>query len=328
MDNRLPPLNALRCFEAAARQDNFTLAADELCLTPSAVSHQIRLLENYLGMPLFNRTGRRMVLTESGRIYFGLIKRSLDDIVVARALVERRSQSQTLCIGTPPDFATSWLMPRLSAFVRRYNNIRIELVTSPNENGLIERKLDLEIRYGHGKWPTLKAVHLMDDHLVPVCSPSLLANGAPLIEPKDILNYTLIYTGNRPVNWRDWAAQFGVESIKEANSIHVDRCALARHAAIAGVGIALESMLSATAAVAAGDLIVPLPEFTYDEEAYYLVYPKSGIEPPQVAAFRMWLQENIAAEKGSVDMRAPHNSRGVSFPSRNNNLSRTTNGVM
>jgi LysR family glycine cleavage system transcriptional activator len=289
MSIRLPPLNALRCFEAAARKGNFTLAADELYLTPSAVSHQIRTLEDHLGVLLFSRAGRRMMLTETGQTYFKLISKALETIAAARAVIEQTQQRESLCIGVAPDFTKSWLMARLPEFMAEHPHLQLELVTSPRESGLVERQIDVEIRYGHGKWPTLTAFHLMDDHLVPVCSPNLATASKPLREPRDVLMHILINTGNRPINWRHWGEQFGVSGIEGASFMHIDRCALAVRAAIEGIGIALESRLSVESEIRTGELIMPFPKYTCDEEAYYLVFPKTGNEIPKVRRFREWI---------------------------------------
>ncbi len=296
MSIRLPPLNALRCFEAAARKGNFTLAADELYLTPSAVSHQIRALEDHLGVLLFSRAGRRMMLTETGQTYFKLTSKALETIAAARSVIEQTQQRESLCIGVAPDFTTFWLMARLPEFMAEHPNLQLELITSPRENGLVERQIDVEIRYGHGKWPTLTAFHLMDDHLVPVCSPGLATASKPLQEPHDVLKHTLIYTGNRPINWRHWGEQFDVSGIEGAASMQIDRCALAVRAAIEGIGIALESRLSVEAEIRAGKLVMPFPEYTCDEEAYYLVFPKTGNELPKVRRFREWIVSKTKSE--------------------------------
>jgi LysR family transcriptional regulator, glycine cleavage system transcriptional activator len=296
MSIRLPPLNALRCFETAARKGNFTLAADELCLTPSAVSHQIRALEDHLGVLLFSRAGRRMMLTETGQTYFKLTSSALETIATARSIVEQTQQRETLCIGVPPDFTTSWLMARLPEFMAEHPHLQLELSTSPRDSGLVERQIDVEIRYGHGKWPTLTAFHLMDDHLVPVCSPNLATARKPLRTPGDVLKHILIYTGNRPINWRHWGEQFDVSGIEGAASMEIDRCALAVRAAIEGIGIALESRLSVESEIRAGKLITPLSECVCDEEAYYLVSRKTGNEVPKVRRFREWIVSKAKSE--------------------------------
>jgi len=298
MSIRLPPLNALRCFEAAARRGNFTLAADELYLTPSAVSHQIRLLEEHLGVLLFNRAGRRMVLTETGQTYFKLTSKALEAISTARDVVEQTKQRETLCVGVPPDFMASWLIPRLADFIAEHPNVQVEFVTTLQQNSLVDRQVDVEIRYGHGKWPTLTAYHLMDDHLVPVCSPALLSRNRKLQSPRDVIDHTLIFTGNREISWRHWGERFDVPGIEGATSVHIDRCALAVRAAVNGVGIALEGRLSVDAELRSGELIMPFPECVCDEESYYLVLPKVGVPAPKVKRFLDWILARLNADRG------------------------------
>lgn len=290
MSRKLPPLNALRCFEVAARRDNFTLAADELCLSPSAVSHQIRLLEDYVGQELFVRDGRRMVLTEAGKLYFQLVKDALGRIADARSILVRREQKEKLCIGVPPDFTTEWLMPQLAEFMREHRDFQLELVTSPKENSFVDHKLDCEIRYGHGNWPTVQSVLIMKDELVPAWNPRFFSLDENLSHPKEILGHLLVFTGNRLVNWLDWAEQHAVEGIDEAPVMHIDRSALAVAAAVQGLGICLESRLSMHAAVETGVLRIAENFACYTEEAYYFVYTKGGEQAGRVRVFKDWLE--------------------------------------
>lgn len=297
MSTRLPPLRALGCFEASARAGSFTVAADELCLTPSAVSHQIRLLEEHLGFLLFSRVGRKMILTEAGRAYYELVRSPLKSISDAKSQLKNLGQKDTLCVKIPGDFASAWLMPRISSFIEQHPDIRLTVVTGDKDAlKFDDDEPDAEIRYGHGKWPTSTAIHLMQDCLMPVCSPRLLEKSA-INEPGDVLQHHLLYTGSRSVDWRAWANHFGVENIDGAKSTRIDRSSLVREAAVLGVGIALESRLCAERTIATGTLIAPLPEYVYDEGSYYYTYSKSTGESAKSVAFKEWLMDEFSKYK-------------------------------
>jgi LysR family glycine cleavage system transcriptional activator len=314
MSTRLPPLRALGCFETSARLGSFTIAADELCLTPSAVSHQIRLLEEHLGFLLFSRVGRKMVLTEAGRAYYELVKSPLKNISDARSQLKKLGQTDALCVKCPGDFASSWLMPRISSFIEKYPDVRLTIITGDKDAiRFDDDEPDAEIRYGHGKWPTFTSVHLMQDCLMPVCSPRLLAR-SPITAPVDVIGHHLLYTGSRSVDWHAWAQHFGVEGIEGARNTRIDRSSLVREAAVLGVGLALESRTCAERAIAAGTLVAPLPEHVYNEGSYYYVFSKSTGESAKAQLFREWLMTEFSIYKSrthfhtieSADSRATH----------------------
>ncbi|RWJ05721.1 LysR substrate-binding domain-containing protein [Mesorhizobium sp.] len=314
MSTRLPPLRALGCFETSARLGSFTVAADELCLTPSAVSHQIRLLEEHLGFLLFTRVGRKMVLTEAGRAYYEIVRSPLKSISDAKHRLKILGQKDTLCVKCPGDFASAWLMPRITSFIEHHPDIRLTILTGDKDAlKFDDDEPDAEIRYGHGKWPTSTAIHLMQDCLLPVCSPGLLERKS-INDPADVLSHHLLYTGSRSVDWHAWADHYGVEGIDSALSTRIDRSSLVREAAVLGVGLALESRICAERTIATGTLIAPLPEHTYNEGSYYYTYSKSAGESSQSSAFKEWLLTEFARYKASkeftaikpLDVRAAH----------------------
>ncbi len=293
MTGRLPPLRALGCFETAARLGSFTIAADELCLTPSAVSRQIRLLEEHLGFLLFHRVGRKMVLTDAGRAYHDFVSQPLKRIGDAKAHLKNRQRRDTLYVKMPSDFASAWFMSRLSGFAARYPDVEVNIVTRDRDAWSADQDgLDAEIRYGHGKWPTYTAIPLIRDCLLPVCSPAL-AEAGPMRQPADVVRHRLIYTTSRSVDWRAWSDHFGV-AIDNAASVRIDRSSLVREAAMSGVGIALESRLCAEQSIALGRLVAPLPEAGYEEGSYYYVVGRSSEETEKAKAFRTWLIEEFA----------------------------------
>jgi LysR family glycine cleavage system transcriptional activator len=295
METQLPPLTALRCFETAARRQSFTLAAEELFLTPSAVSHQIKSLEAFLGNQLFLRVGRKMLLTDAGAAYYEHIRSAFNEILAATRALSEPKAGAILKVNVAPHFASVWLMPRFAHFVRAHRNLELQVFTHRDPVSFSESSIDCEIRYGHGKWLNLCSDLLLHDMLTPLCSPALAAGG-DLAKPADILEHTLIYS-NRRTSWENWAAHCHLSGIDRAAKIQVDRSTLALDAAIAGIGIALESILLANHMVKSGELVAPLKQYCISEEAYYLVYPKSHAKIERVSLFRSWLMDMLKEQK-------------------------------
>jgi LysR family glycine cleavage system transcriptional activator len=291
MQTQLPPLTALRCFETAARRESFTLAADELFLTPSAVSHQIKSLEAFLGKELFVRVGRKMLLTDVGASYYENIRIAFKEILAATRATSEPRTGATLKVNVLPHFASVWLMPRFGHFLRTHPNVELQLFSDRRPVNFSESSIDCDIRYGHGRWPNLRSDLLLRDVLTPLCSPSMIGS-ADLSVPTDITKHTLIY-GNKRTNWDSWAAQYDVSGVEAAAKIQVDRSNLAIDAAVAGLGLALESLLLAKHAVASGALVAPLKQYCISVEGYYLVYPKSHAKIERVSLFRSWLGEML-----------------------------------
>jgi LysR family glycine cleavage system transcriptional activator len=296
MQTQLPPLTALRCFETAARRESFTLAAEELFLTPSAVSHQIKSLEAFLGNELFARAGRKMLLTDAGAAYYEAIRGAFKEILAATRAISEPKAEATLKINVLPHFASIWLMPRLPHFLRSHPGLELQIFSDRRPVNFSESSIDCDIRYGHGRYPNLCSDLLMRDVLTPLCSPSM-SGAKKIAAPTDILKHTLIY-GNKRTNWDSWAAQYDVTDIEAATKMLVDRSNLAIDAAVAGLGIALESLLLAHHAVSAGALVAPLKQYCISVEGYYLVYPKSHAKVERVRLFRSWLAEML--EESSV----------------------------
>ena len=291
MQTQLPPLTALRCFETAARRESFTLAAEELFLTPSAVSHQIKSLEVFLGNELFARAGRKMLLTDAGAAYYEAIRGAFKEILGATRAISEPKAGATLKINVLPHFASVWLMPRLPHFLRSHPGLELQIFSDRRPVNFSESSIDIDIRYGPGRYPNLCSDLLMRDVLTPLCSPSM--NGVEDIAvPDDVLRHTLVY-GNKRTNWDSWAAQYDVVDIEAATKMLVDRSNLAIDAAVAGLGIALESLLLANHAVSAGALVAPLKQYCVSVEGYYLVYPKSHAKVERVRLFRSWLAEML-----------------------------------
>ena len=295
MQTQLPPLTALRCFETAARRESFTLAAEELFLTPSAVSHQIKSLEAFLGNALFVRVGRKMLLTDAGAAYYENIRSAFKEILAATRAISEPKSGATLKVNVLPHFASVWLMPRFAHFTRTHPNIELQILSDRRPVNFSESAIDCDIRYGHGRYPNLCSDLLLRDTLTPLCSPRLVPRGRRS-KAADITKYTLIY-GNKRTNWDSWAAQYHVPEVERAMKLHVDRSTLALDAAVAGLGIALESLLLAKPAMASGELVAPLEQHCISVEGYYLVYPKSHARIGRVALFRAWLIEMLQRDQ-------------------------------
>ena len=210
MSRRLPPLNALKAFEAAARHLSFTRAAEELFVTQAAISHQIKGLEEFLGIKLFRRRNRTLLLTEEGQSYFLDIKDIFSAIVDATDKLVARSAKGSLTVTLQPSFAIQWLVPRLVRFGERHPEIDVRIKAVDMDEGSLSDDVDIAIYYGRGNWPGLRCYKLHTEFLLPVCSPLLLASGRPLRQPSDLQWHTLLHDGSRR-DWHNWLKEVGVE---------------------------------------------------------------------------------------------------------------------
>jgi LysR family transcriptional regulator, glycine cleavage system transcriptional activator len=192
MLRRLPPLNSVKAFEAAARSESFTRAAEELCVTPGAVSHQVKALEAALGVRLFRRERQRLVLTEHGREYLGVVRDALDRIALGTARLVRRQGAGALTVSTSPDFAAKWLVHRLGRFAESHPEIDLRISASAHHVDFAREDVDVAVRHGAGDWPGLHVVRLCAERLFPVCSPRLVAGRNRITAPSDLLRFPLL----------------------------------------------------------------------------------------------------------------------------------------
>lgn len=287
---RLPPNAALRAFEAAARHVSFRRAAEELRLTESAVSHQVRHLEETLGLKLFERHPRGLSLTEAGSRYFAVVREALDRI--ASATVELQGgAAATLRVSALTAFAVGWLIPRLKAFQARHPNLDLDLQTSDRVVDLRREKIDVALRYGSGPWPGLQAVELVAETLQPLCAPALAAG---LREPADLLRQPLLRNTQHPEEWGLWLAGVGLAAPEGGPGF--ESSTLVLEAATQGLGVALGRRPLSARKLAAGELVAPFPRTVASGKAYWFVcLPEAG-DRPAVARFRDWLVESFAAE--------------------------------
>ncbi|CAH0490773.1 unnamed protein product [Peronospora farinosa] len=212
MSKRLPPLNALRVFDAAARHLSFTKAAEELFVTQAAVSHQIKSLEDFLGLKLFRRRNRSLLLTEEGQSYYLDIKEIFSAINEATRKLQARSAKGALTVSLLPSFAIQWLVPRLSSFNMAYPGIDVRIQAVDRDEEKLADDVDVAIFYGRGNWPGLRVEKLYAEYLLPVCSPSLMTGDNPLKTPMDLSRFTLLHDASRR-DWQSYIRQLGLQHI-------------------------------------------------------------------------------------------------------------------
>jgi LysR family glycine cleavage system transcriptional activator len=292
---RLPPLGALRAFETAARHLSFTAAAAELHVTQAAISHQIRQLEEDLGLRLFVRLNRALRLTEEGRTLLPFVRDGFSQI---RAGVERlraAGRGGVLTLTAPPSFAASWLVPRLVRFQASHPGLEVRLQTSMRLVDLAREGIDAGIRYGRGAWPGLAAERLFSDELFPVCAPGLVETAR-----RDLATLQLLHIESFPDDWRRWLAAAGIGGVDAEKGSWFDAAALAYEAAASGLGVAIGRSHLVAAAIEAGKLVAPFGVELPAEVAYYLVHPPESASLAKVATFRAWLRAEVARGAGGA----------------------------
>ncbi|MEW6148579.1 MAG: transcriptional regulator GcvA [Bradyrhizobium sp.] len=291
MTARLPSLNGLRAFEAAARHLSFTLAASELNVTQTAISHQIRRLEEELGIRLFVRQNRALALTPEARDYLPGVRAAFNDLRLATDRLLRRDDDKVLTVSTLASLAAKWLLPRLADFQEQHPGIDVRITTSTGLVDFQRDNVDAAIRYGRGQWAGLRADWLMADELFPVCSPSLLRGDKPLRRPEDLRNHALLHTSNaNSDDWRLWLTAAGLPSdIARQPGITFDMIFMTIQAAIDGIGVAMGRTSYVQDDIAKGRLVVPFKIALPADAGFYLVAPEGRREAPKLAAFRQWL---------------------------------------
>jgi LysR family transcriptional regulator, glycine cleavage system transcriptional activator len=290
MTVRLPSLNGLRAFEAAARHLSFTQAASELNVTQTAISHQIRRLEEELGIRLFIRKNRALALTPEAREYLPGIRAAFNDLRLATDRLLRKDADNVLTISTLASLAAKWLLPRLSAFQEAHADIDVRITTS---TGLVDFRsgdVDAAIRYGRGHWNGIRAEWLMADEMFPVCSPALLTGKRPLRSPEDLRDHVLLHNTNNGDDWRLWLTAAGLPpDISKQPGITFDLILMTVQAAIDGMGVAMGRTTYVRDDIAKGRLVVPFQIALPADAGFYLVSPEGAPDSPKLRAFRQWL---------------------------------------
>jgi LysR family transcriptional regulator, glycine cleavage system transcriptional activator len=292
MTARLPSLNGLRAFEAAARHLSFTVAATELNVTQTAISHQIRRLEEELGVQLFVRQNRALALTPEARDYLPGVRAAFNDLRLATDRLLRRDNDHVLTVSTLASLAAKWLLPRLSAFQEAHPGIDVRITTSTALVDFQRDDVDAAIRYGRGHWPGLRADWLMADELFPVCSPALLTGNRPLRTPEDLAHQTLLHTnaGGYGDDWRQWLTAAGLPAdVSKQRGLTFDLILVTVQAAIDGIGVAMGRTSYVEADIAKGRLVVPFKTTLPADAGFYLVSPQAKTDSPKLATFRQWL---------------------------------------
>ncbi|MDN3651556.1 transcriptional regulator GcvA [Thalassotalea ponticola] len=296
MSNRLPPLNALKAFEAAGRHLSFTKAANELYVTQAAISHQIKALENFLGIKLFKRKNRMLLLTEEGQSYYLDIKDVLNALHDATQKLLAQGEKGAITVSVQPSLAILWLVPKLSEFHRRYPGIDVRIKADDEKTGNLVEGVDIAFYYGKGPWPSVHAQKIFTEYLLPVCSPALLSTGHGLIEIDDLEQQTLLHDSSRN-DWRRWFKSCGKTAKKVEQGPIFSHSALVLQAAIHGQGVALVNNTLAKPELDAGRLVMPFEHVLVNSESYHIVCRKEHIQTPRIAQFIDWVLDTAAQEQ-------------------------------
>jgi LysR family transcriptional regulator, glycine cleavage system transcriptional activator len=295
MNSHLPPLGALRAFEAAARHMSFSRAAAELHVTPAAVSHQIHTLEQDLGVKLFHRLNRSIELTASAQVLLPGLSEAFAGIQSSVVRLRAHNDTGTLTVTASPSFAAKWLVLRLHRFQEQCPQIDVRISATDDVVDLGKGDFDLAIRYGTGNYPGLAVELLLKNEVFPACSPQLLAAGPPLRTPQDLSAHALIHDQaieRDPLvpTWPMWLKAAGVKDVPATSGLRFNNIHLALDAAIAGHGVVLAYSAIAAADLAAGRLVRLFSLALPDQFAYYIVTASGALERPKVKAFRNWLR--------------------------------------
>jgi LysR family glycine cleavage system transcriptional activator len=295
----MPSLIALRSFEATARHLSVTKAASELNVTLGAVSHQLRGLESFLGVELFVRAHRQLILTPRGAQYFDAISGAFDALRSATRVLRHPENKSSLKVRAYTTFSLRWLIPRLSDFYRKHKSVELVLSASNDPVDFNREDLDFAIRLGAGDWPGAKVERLLPNVVAPVCSPALLKGEVPLVKPADLKRHVLLQSTRpeRRDDWPEWLQAQGIHEFEGRNHLYFESSALTYQAAIEGQGIAMAQLALVQQDIDAGRLVRPFAN-TLDKGAYtyYLIYPSNRQLSAEMKDFRKWLLDECAKD--------------------------------
>ncbi|MBQ1540884.1 LysR family transcriptional regulator [Caulobacter sp. CCUG 60055] len=301
---RLPPLNALRAFEAAARHLNFSRAADELAVTPGAVSQQIQNLEDYVGAALFKRTPKGLLLTDAAQTALPALREAFDRLAEAASMLTAAVDGRRLTVSVAPSFAAKWLVPRLGKFEEAHPHVDVWVSAGMELVDFASGEIDIAIRYGAGRYPGLEVARLMQETVIPVAAPELLAAN-PLNDIDELAGHILLHDGSPDADdscpdWTMWLAARGIRGVDGARGPRFNQSSLVIEAAVNGRGVALAKRALAQADLDAGRLVAPFQIATAVDFAYYVVHPKAKGRLPQVKAFVSWLTAEAQAHEAAL----------------------------
>jgi LysR family glycine cleavage system transcriptional activator len=297
---RLPPLNAIRAFEAAARRGGFQAAGTELNVSANAIGRLVKVLEDWLGVALFKRLSRGVVITEAGRGYLGSIEGLLDQLADATADLQRLETSNVLTVSGAPSLVSRWLVPRLGRLTERHPDFEVRILTSAQLTDFGRDEVDVAIRHGCGTYPGLRSDLLMREEFFPVCSPALLARGPRLREPADLSQHVLLHqpcdqhTADQ-LDWARWLAAVGASEVDARQGPRFSLSHLALQAAAADQGIALASSAYLADDLAAGRLVRPFGDLSVQgPHGFFIVCPEATADSEKIVAFRNWALEEAS----------------------------------
>lgn len=288
-DRRLPPLNLLRVFDAAGRHLSFKLAAEELHVTPSAVSHQIKALEDHLGLLLFHRLNRALELTDAGHAYLRTVSQAMESLRMGTAEALRRYGRPLLKITMGPFIASEVVVPALRSFQREHPEIDLRIDTGLRSEDFLISDMDLAIRYGAGDWPDVSQVKLFDTTAAPVCAPRL-AKGISTIPMEEITRLTLIQSSQAQDSWRRWGDLAHINLDAPPKELWLDDYMQILRAAEQGLGLALGLFPWISPWIKAGRLSLPWEVDIPVAESFYLIHRPEDSDRPEILAFIKWLQ--------------------------------------
>ena len=300
MSKRLPPLNSLRAFEASARLLSFTKAASELFVTQAAVSHQIKTLETHLGLKLFMRKSRSLLLTEEGQSYFLDIKEVFIALQKATEKLLANGAKGTITVCLQPSLAIQWLVPRLNDFNKLHPDIDVRIKADDRDEDTLADDVDIAFYYGRGNWTGVDAKKIMVGYLQAVCSPQLLKGPAENISMAELQQHTLIHDSSRQA-WQRWFKTLGVKNSKVDQGPIFSHSALVLQSAIHGQGVALINNILAQPEIDAGRLIVPFEQVLDNQDAFYIACRENQIERARITPFKEWVIATVKAENVMLD---------------------------
>jgi LysR family glycine cleavage system transcriptional activator len=292
---RLPSLNALKAFEAAARYQSFTKAAEELSVTQGAVSHQVKALELELGIRLFDRERQGLIITRAGRTYLEVVRDAFDRIALGTERIQHQSRAGALTVSTSPDFAAKWLVNRLGRFAEAHSDIDLRISATMQHVDFAREDVDLAVRHGDGNWAGLDVVRLCSEELFAVCSPKLLSGPNRIREPSDVLKFPLLHLDDRK-DWSEWLEVAGVVDPGLSHGPVLNRASMIIDAAVDGQGIALARTTLAAWDLINGRLTRPFAAALRLSKSYWIVCPKATSTLPKITTFRDWLLAEAAED--------------------------------